>query len=391
MKGKALIILLFAGAVAAIVWSQRRPEKTTSDGVGGSTSAPPADAVTVTMLYGTEKRELIEELAAQFGKENPRIKLALSAAGSLDAAERILDGRELPAVFSPADSLVLNMLASDWQTKHGAPLFERDGEGAPQPLVITPLVFVGWEDRAKALEKAAGGRLSWKVLRKALAAKNGWASVGGDPDWGFVKLGHTDPTRSNSGLQTLLSMVLEHQGGNRPLAVADLLAPELQTFVKEIEQGVTKFESSTGTFMTDMVRFGPSKYDVAVVYESLAIAQIANAQGRWGNLRVYYPSPTLWSDHPVALLANDKLTAEQRAGALAWIRFLRSRAAQERALAFGFRPADPAVPIKDDPTSPFQRLASHGLKRDIPPAAQAPDGAVVRNLLTMWRRLGVQR
>ena len=30
------------------------------------------------------------------------------------------------------------------------------------------------------------------------------------------------------------------------------------------------FETSTGTFMTEMVLYGPSKYDIAVVYEVLA-------------------------------------------------------------------------------------------------------------------------
>lgn len=51
-------------------------------------------------------------------------------------------------------------------------------------------------------------------------------------------------------------------------------------WMKELEGGVARFEESTGTFMTDMIRFGPSKYDVSVVYESLAIAQMENAQGR---------------------------------------------------------------------------------------------------------------
>lgn len=64
-------------------------------------------------------------------------------------------------------------------------------------------------------------------------------------------------------------------------------------FVKGVEKGVAKFESSTGTFMTDMVRFGPSKYDVAVAYESLAISELADAAGRWGKLKVYYPATTV--------------------------------------------------------------------------------------------------
>ena len=89
-----------------------------------------------------------------------------------------------------------------------------------------------------------------------------------------------------------------------------LLDPAFQTFVKDIDASVPHFESSTGTFMTDMIRFGPSKYDIAVVYESLAVSQLENAQGRWGSLHIYYPPVTIWSDHPIVLLDTPKLTKD---------------------------------------------------------------------------------
>jgi ABC-type sulfate transport system substrate-binding protein len=137
-----------------------------------------------------------------------------------------------------------------------------------------------------------------------------------------------------------------------------------------------------------MVRFGPSKYDIAVVYENLAIAQLENAQGRWEPLRIYYPPVTLWSDHPAAVLTAEWVSPAQRDAGRALIAFLRSRPAQERALRFGFRPADPAVPIKTaDAANPFARLAQYGVKVEIPPVADTPDGTVVRNLLMMWTRV----
>jgi ABC-type Fe3+ transport system substrate-binding protein len=244
-----------------------------------------------------------------------------------------------------------------------------------------------WEDRAEVLLKASKGAITWHALHKAIVSNQGWPAIGGKGTWGFVKLGHTDPTQSNSGLQALYLMTLEFYG--RPTVdVGDLLKPDYQTFVKETEKGVTKFESSTGIFMTDMVRFGPSKYDVAVVYENLAVSEIEHAQGRWGNLRVYYPGTTLWSDHPAALVQGDWVTEAQKKAARTWIAHLRSREVQERALGFGFRPGDPSVPVKTaDAQNPFTRLAQYGLQVDIPPVAKAPDGALVRNLMTMWSRI----
>src|SRR5262249_50782315 len=238
------------------------------------------------------------------------------------------------------------------------------------------------------LQKAAKGQISWHAIHDAVVSSRGWPAIGGKSEWGFVKIGHTDPTRSNSGLQALLLMTLEYYKKTSGLDVGDLLKPEYQTWVKEIERGVPKFEKSTGTFMTDMVRFGPSRYDMAVVYESLAISQIDNAQGRWGNLKVYYPQVTLWSDHPVAVLTANWVTSAQRQAARAYVGYLRSREVQEQALSWGFRPADTSVPIKSaDARNPFTRLAQFGVKLEIPPAASAPAPPVVRNLLTMWSRV----
>ena len=290
-------------------------------------------------------------------------------------------------MWSPADTMALNMLASDWQTKNHADLIAPSGDDAAQALLLTPLLFVCWEDRAEALLKASGGSISWKAIHQAVTSPKGWLAVGGQGKWGFVKLGHTDPTKSNSGLEALYLMTLEYTGKSK-LAVEDLLDPKYQDWMKGIEKGVTKFESSTGTFMTDMVRFGPSKYDIAVVYESLAISELANAAGRWGKLKVYYPATTIWSDHPIALLQGAWVTPEQKTAARQFIAYLRSKPAQQRALEFGFRPADTSIPVvSNDAQNPFTRLAPDGITVDVPTAAAAPDGVVARNLMMMWTRL----
>ncbi|RJS25933.1 ABC transporter substrate-binding protein [Corallococcus sp. H22C18031201] len=394
MKPKVLIIIGFLAAVGGVFYLTSKRGDEVPGASTASAATPSRDVTEISFLYSTEKKDWVEAAAAGFQQEHPDIKVTLVGRGSLDAAQAILDGREKPTVWSPADSAVLRMLSSDWATDPArGPLFATDGDAAPQPLVITPLVFVVWEDRAQVLQKAnAGQGVSWKTLHKAVASDQGWPAIGGKADWGFVKLGHTDPTRSNSGLQALLLATMEFYGKRTGLTVGDLLDPKFQDWVKQLEKGVTRFEPSTGTFMTDMVRFGPSKYDVAVVYENLAISQIANAQGRWGNLKVYYPSLTLWSDHPAAVLQASWVTPKQKVAAAEWLRYLHSRPVQERALAFGFRPADPSVPLKtQDPANPFTRLAEQGVQVDVPPVAEIPEGPVVRNLLTLWTRLMASR
>ena len=397
MKSKAIILLLFALAAALVIWKVTHPAAVgpaAGPGGAGGTSgpaAPPPPAgprTTLTVVFGTEKDAWMQAAASDFRSAHPEYDVVLVPKGSLEAAQDILDGKLRPVVWSPADSLVLGLLSADWRTKNGSALFAVDGDQAPQPLLLSPLVFAIWEDRAQALLKAGKGELTWKTIRRAVGSTKGWPAVGGKGEWGFVKLGHTDPTKSNSGLQALWSMTLEFFGRGAPISVENLLRPDYQAFVSSIEHGVTRFEASTGTFMIDMVRFGPSKYDMALVYESSAIAQLANAQGRWGDLHVYYPQLTVWSDHPGALLEGDWVTPAQRTAGRKFLAHLRSREVQGRALAFGFRPADPGIPIKTAGTdNPFNRLARYGLKSDLPPVAPTPEPAVVRNLMTLWSRM----
>lgn len=390
MNARVGVVLVFLAAVAAIVFFSTRGGGDTDGSSSGAAApkGPSADAVEITMLYSTEKKDWIEAAAQQFQSEHSDIKLILRGMGSLQSAEAILDGREKPVLWSPADSLILNLLLSDWDARYHTTLVDMVGQDKPNPLLITPLVFVAWEDRANVLLKASGGTISWKSVEKAVSSNQGWPAIGGKAEWGFVKLGHTDPTQSNSGLQALLLMTMEYYGKSAGLTVADVLNPDYQTFISNVEKGVGKFEPSTGTFMTDMVRFGPSKYDIAAVYEGIAISQIENAQGRWGNMRVYYPSTTIWSDHPAVLLQGDWVSDAQKDAARTWLSFLQSPAVQQKALTLGFRPASPQVPIQsNDPNNPFVKYAPYGVQVEIPPVANPPDGTVIRNLLTMWSRV----
>jgi ABC-type molybdate transport system substrate-binding protein len=399
MKPKAAIIIAFLVAATAIVLvtvrskkgdDDKKPQVTSTE--PGAQVAPgvtrPGAAVEIGVLYSTEKKEWLEAAAAEFQKAHPEITVKLEGKGSFEAAADILDGKAKPTVWSPADSMVLNLLVADWDTKYHTPLFAASGDDAPQPLLLTPLVFVVWQDRAEALLKGApGGTISWKVIAKAVTSNQGWSAIGGQAKWGFVKLGHTDPTRSNSGLQALYLMSLEFFGKPR-LEIEDITKADYQEFVRGIEKGVSKFEASTGTFMTDMVRFGPSKYDIAMVYEALAIKDIDNAQGRWGSLKVYYPATTVWSDHPMGVLQAEWVTEAQKAAGRQFVAFLRSRPMQERALQYGYRPADTSVPIKTaDAQNPFTRLAQHGISIEVPTAAEPPDAMVVRTLMQMWQRV----
>ena len=172
------------------------------------------------------------------------------------------------------------------------------------------------------------------------------------------------------------------------LTSADILGnPGYQKWFLDLEGTISEFGDSTGTYMKDMVAFGPSRYDMVLVYEAVAIENAANAIGRYGELRVYYPPTTLISDHPFCVLSADWVTPEKAQAAQVLLDYLSGEDAQRTAmLKYGYRPVNPAVAL-DEPGSPFSQFATMGVEARIPSVIlTAPPGDVLNTLLDFWSR-----
>jgi hypothetical protein len=348
--------------------------------------APARPPVIVTLWYSTEKREWLEAAKQQFEATNPTsngrpIQVVLKGLGSPEIAQRVAGrdwrGETPPTAISPASGMWLSMFGV---TVAAA------GNQAQQPLVISPLVVVGWGDRAQVLWPN-GPKDFWRDLHDALANDGGWKALGGNESWGPVKFGHTSPLTSNSGAQTLILLAYAFHNKSSGLTSADVNSPEFAQWLAEIEGGVASFGDSTGTFMNDIVTKGPSQYDFGVVYENLALQSMDVAQQRQGQpLRIFYPPATLFGDHPFAVVDGDWATPEQRAAAIVFRDFLRSASIQKLALQYGFRPADPNVAItSDDAGNPFKKYAPNGVQVSIAQQAEPPSAEVVNSLLDLWK------
>lgn len=393
MKSKIIILgsFLIVGAIIVNAGRDRRPSSYSAVASGPDAPSPamptPAGPVELTVLYSPEKQDWLEAVTIEFRRLEPGIKLKLQPMESLQAAEAISAGRERPTVWMPSDTASLELMRESWKRQHAeaADPVATDPELAPQPVVLSPLVFVIWRDRSDVLSDRQP--LSWRTIRQVLSSPRGWAAVGGHADWGALKVGHADPTRSTAGLGALLLMADEYFGDARAVTPSAVVRPGFQAFALRIERTVPSAGVGVGDFVTDLVRFGPSRFDIGVIYESSAVAQIENAEGRWGALRVVYPSPTVWSDHPLAVLSASWVSTEQRAAARRLVMYLRSRSVQRTALAFGFRPADVGVPVvSSDLRNPFPRLTSYGVKVDLPASAPPPSPELIQRLVELGRK-----
>jgi hypothetical protein len=367
---------------------------------------PAATPIQLTIWYGTEKEAWLTEAATRFAATNPTvngrpIEVRLVGAGSREIALRTAQQQwgndPPPVVVSPASSMWTEVLKDEWTKRGNAGPIIAGGADAPRPLVLTPLVFVVWEERARALW-SHGNADFWAEIHGLLSNPQGWKGhVGPEAPadlqarvetWGFAKYGQTSPRTSNSGTQALILMAYGYHSRTSNLSVNDVRDPGFRQWFVDIMRSVPAFDDSTGTLMTNIVRFGPSRYDLAAVYENLAIEQIEAAQNRWnGVLQVVYPPATLLSDHPYVVLEAPWTTADQRAAAARFRTFLLSRPVQELALQYGFRPADPAVAITPaDPNNPFTKYQRNGVQTNIPQQAQVPSSDVLNALLDLWER-----
>jgi ABC-type sulfate transport system substrate-binding protein len=355
----------------------------------------PPPPIVLSVLYSTEKAEWLDQVVPMFLASRPRvsgrpIQLQTEKMGSREMYLSVLDGTQQPDIISPASSLQISILEDLSSSKFPRPVVRQADPKTCRPVVASPVVLVAWKERADVLWGEAPGRSLWRQLHDALTDPRGWGALD-RPEWGYVKFSHTDPLRSNSGFQTILLMTYDYFGKTTGLTAADILdSSDYQLWFTELEGNISNFGDSTGTYMREIVAYGPSLYDFVVVYEATAIEFAESAQSRYGELQVYYPPATSLSDHPFCVLDADWVTPEKAQAAWAFIEYLTSPEAQRLALLeHGFRPVDSGIEL-DQAGSPFQRRDLAGLSIDLVPQVEPPPGNVLNTLLDFWAR-SVQR
>jgi hypothetical protein len=354
---------------------------------------PQPAPVIVSVLYSTEKEAWLNEVIVDFEKTTPvsdghPVKIELEKMGSWEINAAVLDGTRQPVIVGPASSLQIAALQDSSTAKFGNPLVNLADSANCRSIVTTPLVLVAWKERADVIWGTQPGTSLWKDLHNALVDPQGWAAYN-HPEWGYVKFGHTDPLKSNSGFMTTLLMTYGYYGKISNLSASDILSNEgYQNWFLETEASIGQFEYSTGPLMEKMVVYGPSTFDIVAVYEATAIEQAENAIGRYGELRVYYPPATLQSDHPFCILHGGWVTPQQAEAAALFMNYLTDKPAQELALLkYGFRPVDTSISLEQT-GSPFDRYAANGFRADLSniPNLETPAGNVLNTLRDFWSR-----
>jgi Ca-activated chloride channel family protein len=109
--------------------------------------------VTISIVYGSEKKAWLEPLVQQYNDEKHQtsdgsvIIIEATPMGSIESVNSILDGTLQPTVWSPASSVYIPVANAQWRQAHASDLVT----GNLNDLVLSPVVIAMWEPMARAL------------------------------------------------------------------------------------------------------------------------------------------------------------------------------------------------------------------------------------------------
>jgi ABC-type Fe3+ transport system substrate-binding protein len=293
----------------------------------------------------------------------------------------------VPTAWIPDNRYLVELVNAAYAERLGRDVFLTDGEYRARPLVTSLLAWGIYDSRAKALETRFGN-ISWQTIHDAALAPGGWAELGGQTDWGFFKLAISNPRKNVSGLAAMVAAAGEYYGKTN-ITVDDVTNPDFQKWLGEILSSMSDLSGGTYT-VADLALFGYTTGDAGQLLESDLLVNMQGIQTRWVEpLRIVYPQYVTWFDFPFTVWMGPETTAQEKNAALEFQKYLLTEDVQKLALAYGLRPANPAVPVTGQ-GSLFDQWASQGVMGVVPrtTAMRSPDRDVLQALLR-WFDLNV--
>ena len=326
-------------------------------GFGSSeeSNTPQGRGFEVKFLVGSALKHFCEEAAVPFNQQNPKLDdgsefhLTCEAKGSGDVVTQLTTlATQLNQGTLSADANEFPTLASVDGEIYQSQLIARMNEVFPgqsyipeitdSPLLAnSPMVFMVPEDLAAGLQQSDD-------LFKSLVTAETHQDLDSSSSPQPIYYVHTAPTRSNSGLQTLVAQFAS-VSGKRPedLTIADV--QQYQVDVQKIQSKITRYGTSTGSLARSMVENGPFWASIGSVYESSVIEANSNLSPGSVKYTAVYPKATFTSSMRGILPDAPWVSDDEREAAEQVLAYFQSPETQQIAANLGLRPATPGVAL----------------------------------------------
>jgi len=264
------------------------------------TSGSSPDPVSISGYLGGEKIGFLEDRQVQdiFLKKY-NLTVSFTRLGSLDMARSDTSGQDY--IF-PSNTFAVELFRS-----RGGHISKVDD------VFISPIVIYSWDKAVDALlEQGVVGKtgnvytIDLRKLVDLILSETTWADIGLDELYGPICVYSTDPVHSNSGnLLTVLAATVIN--GGRVVQRQDIpnLIEQLGAFLS-----VSGYkETSSGDLFNQYLRTGIGGRTLTALYENQLIEFAGQNPRDWERIkdrvRILYPIPTVWSNHPfIALNGN---------------------------------------------------------------------------------------
>ncbi len=317
----------------------------------------------VKFLIGSDLAQFCQQAAARFNQTKPKTDngenfyLTCEAKGSGDVVQDVVnlvqqlqagniqaDASDFPSLISVDGEIYQNQLV--YQIDKLFPGQDYLPSITDSPLIAySPMVFMTTEQLAPGLKQSNN-------LYTTLATIKNHQQLDQNAPAIPLTYVHTAPTRSNSGLQTLVAQFAA-VANKQPedLTLADV--KQYQEQVKQIQNKITRYGKSTANLARSMTENGVFWASVASVYESLVISANSQPGNNQTKYEAVYPQATFGSNMRAILPNAPWISSAEKEAATQIIEYLLQPETQQIATDLGLRPGVPGVPLGNKFSSLF--------------------------------------
>ncbi|MCS6942482.1 MAG: extracellular solute-binding protein [Geminocystis sp.] len=348
--------------------------------------------IEIKFLAGSDLGEFCRRIAEKLNSSKPKLDngqrfyLTCDVRGSGDVVNEVinLSKKLADGTISPQSPQFPSIISVDGEIYYSQLIYQINkifpGKNyippiADSPLIAySPMVFMTTKELAPLWEKQPN-------IFVALASYENYQQMEKQAPPIPIYFAQTAPTRSNSGLQTLVAQFAAV--ANKPpqdLTIADV--KKYQEEVKRIQSKVTRYGVSTATLAQSMVENGIFWASIASVYESMVIrANSDKLSSQTTQYQAIYPKAT-FNSHMRAIIPNGPwMSEEEKEAAQEVVEYMLKPESQKLAAELGLRPGVPGITLADKFNPQYGVQSS-----PVFDSLQPPPPEVVEAMLESWRQ-----
>ena len=309
-----------------------------------TTKTPTPATIQLSFTYALEKESWITEVTSQFNTKHYKtndgqtIHVEAFPMNSNQIINEALSGIKKPHLISPASSVFIEFGNAKSVQKTGTQIVPYTKNLVLSPIVIAlrkPIAeAIGWDKKD----------IGWAEMLSLTKNPQDWTTYH-YPKWGRFKLGYPHPEYSNSGLLSLFAQVYVGADKLTHLSKADLDKPQIADYLHNIQQMVECYGPSSQFFQEKLLNNAPGDLSAAILYEHQVIQSYQQQNLSQKVVAIYPKEGTLFSNHPIGIVERDWITPAHYEAAQFFIDYLLDKSQQQKALQYGFRPANVSVPL----------------------------------------------